>query len=165
MNIHEGGCSCGEIKYLLLDNPIFTHACHCSLCKKISGSAFIINSLLESWKFSLEAGKLVNCVGPSGSKKKHIVKRCSNCFEPIVSFFGPTEYLAVVKVGSLTEPNRFPPQAHVFVCQKLDWLMLDERIPKYKNFYDFERVLPSASYDRLKLVRAKQRSFLKNHVM
>ena len=41
---YTGGCSCGSVKYTLLDDPIFTHCCHCHLCQQITGSAFITNT-------------------------------------------------------------------------------------------------------------------------
>ena len=152
-----GCCSCGSIEYTLRELPMFTHTCHCTLCKKITGSAFIINAMIEGWNFKLAAGVLKNYLGPTGSGQQHIIKRCNDCGEAIVSYFGDTEHLAVVKVGSLNEPNSLPPQAHVFVDTKLDWVQLDDGLPQFEAFYDFKSLWPKKSYERLLKVRDKQR--------
>ena len=86
-----GCCSCGSVEYTLREYPMFTHACHCTLCKKITGSAFIINAMIEGWNFKLAAGVLKSYLGPTGSGQQHIIKRCNECGEAIVSYFGNTE--------------------------------------------------------------------------
>ena len=45
----SGSCICGEIEYTIKSKPLFTHACHCKDCKKITGSSFVVNtSIFES---------------------------------------------------------------------------------------------------------------------
>lgn len=36
-----GGCLCGAVRYVAAEVPGHMHACHCSICRKISGSATI----------------------------------------------------------------------------------------------------------------------------
>jgi len=156
MNVIEGGCSCDSVRYSLLDKPMFTHCCHCHLCQQLTGSAFIINSSIEGSNFKLNKGNLTNFVGPSGSGSKHKLKRCSKCGDPIVSYFGQTEYLAWIKVASLDNPDLFPPQAHIFVNTKLKWLLIGDEIPQFSGIYNFKETWPLSSYKRLSLVRKKQ---------
>ena len=85
---------------------MFTHACHCHLCQQSTGSAFILHSMIKGDLSDLIAGDLASFVGPSGSDRRHIAKRCPSCGDPIVSYFGKGEKLAVVKVG--TQDNRAP---------------------------------------------------------
>ena len=44
----EGGCACGTVRYRLTDAPMFVHCCHCSCCQTETGSAFVLNALIES---------------------------------------------------------------------------------------------------------------------
>ena len=99
--------------------------------------------------------RLGEFVGPSGSGRRHIVKRCPSCGDPIVSYFGKSEKLAVVKTGTLDDPSALPPEAHIFVDSKLPWLTLDDGMPQFTGIYDFEATWPAASYRRLMTVRAK----------
>ena len=46
----SGSCICGEIEYTIKSKPLFTHACHCKDCKKITGSSFVVNtSIFENY--------------------------------------------------------------------------------------------------------------------
>ena len=44
----EGGCSCGTVRYRLTSEPLFIHCCHCLNCQRQTGSAFVINLLIET---------------------------------------------------------------------------------------------------------------------
>ena len=43
-----GGCACGSIRYQLLDKPMFVHCCHCDDCQRLTGSAFVLNAIIET---------------------------------------------------------------------------------------------------------------------
>ena len=158
MKEYLGGCSCDQIRYELLAEPMFTHCCYCHLCQQITGSAFITNTLIEGANFKLTSGKLAPFKGASGSGRGHCIKRCPDCGDPIVSYFGDTEYLAVCKAGSLDDPNLAPPEAHVFVDSKVDWLQIPDSTPSFKKFYNFKETWPAAAYLRLQKIRKLQRS-------
>ena len=44
----EGGCTCGAVRYRMNREPMFVHCCHCTSCQTETGSAFVINALIES---------------------------------------------------------------------------------------------------------------------
>src|SRR5439155_611149 len=44
----EGGCACGVVRYRLTSEPLFVHCCHCLNCQRQTGSAFVINLLIEA---------------------------------------------------------------------------------------------------------------------
>ena len=150
MSKRSGGCTCGDIRYTILDEPIFTHACHCTLCQRYTASAFVVHSPIETKNLIVNSGSLTETPGPSGSGKGHIIKRCSNCGDQIYSHFGGNEMMAVLKTTTLDDPNRFPPQAHIFVKSKLKWLELGGTIPKFDEYYDREEVYPKESLERRK---------------
>ena len=51
----EGGCACGEVRYRLTSDPLFTHCCHCLNCQRQTRSAFVVNVLIESDRVELLA--------------------------------------------------------------------------------------------------------------
>ena len=53
---HEGGCACGEVRYRLRSDPLFVHCCHCLNCQRQTGSAFVINLLIETDRVELLDG-------------------------------------------------------------------------------------------------------------
>ena len=52
----EGGCACGAVRYRLTSDPLITHCCHCLNCQRQTGSAFVINLLIETDRVELLAG-------------------------------------------------------------------------------------------------------------
>tara|TARA_B110000090_G_scaffold187801_1_gene217564 strand:- start:416 stop:736 length:321 start_codon:yes stop_codon:yes gene_type:complete len=100
--------------------------------------------------FSLDQGDLVTTPGPSGSSGGYFIKRCKNCSDQIYSHFFGNSKVAVLKTTTLDEANRFPPQAHIYVKNKLSWIELGDRIPQFGEFYDFEKIYSPASLSRRK---------------
>jgi len=52
----EGGCACAAVRYRLASPPMFVHCCHCRDCQRQTGSAFVINALIETSRIVLLAG-------------------------------------------------------------------------------------------------------------
>ena len=56
-----GGCICGQVKYQIIDKPLFTQACHCKDCKVLTGSSYVVNSsILETCDQTLLSTTLLN---------------------------------------------------------------------------------------------------------
>ncbi len=55
--MREGGCSCGAVRYRLTTAPLFVHCCHCLNCQRQTGSAFVVNLLIEADRLELLAGE------------------------------------------------------------------------------------------------------------
>ena len=54
--LREGGCACGAIRYRLGSDPLFIHCCHCLNCQRQTGSAFVINLMIEASQVEMVAG-------------------------------------------------------------------------------------------------------------
>jgi len=44
----EGGCTCGAVRYRMTSRPLFVHCCHCRWCQRETGSAFVLNAMIEA---------------------------------------------------------------------------------------------------------------------
>jgi hypothetical protein len=53
---YAGSCLCGRVRYELDTEPKITVACHCSLCRKATGSAFATWTLVPTDHFRWTAG-------------------------------------------------------------------------------------------------------------
>ena len=53
----EGGCSCGAVRYRLSSKPMFVHCCHCLDCQRQTGSAFVLNALIETDRIECVSGE------------------------------------------------------------------------------------------------------------
>ena len=47
-NTLDGGCACGRLRYRMRSAPMFVHCCHCLRCQRETGSAFVLNALIET---------------------------------------------------------------------------------------------------------------------
>ena len=77
-----------------------------------------------------------------------------------IIYFGDTEHLAVFKAGTLDNPNLAPPEAHVFVNTKVDWLQIPAETPSFEMLYNFEETWPASAFLRLQKVRKLQQGKL-----
>ena len=72
----EGGCACGAVRYRLKEAPMFVHCCHCSCCQTETGSAFVLNALIESERVEVLRGAPEPVLTPSESGRGQQVWRC-----------------------------------------------------------------------------------------
>ena len=145
-----GGCSCESVRYTISDKPIFTQACHCSLCRRYTASAFIVHSFIETAKFKLETGQLFETDGPTGSGKGQKVSRCKVCADQVYSVFNRVRgKITSLKTTTLDQADEFPPQAQIFTKNKLSWVQLGD-IPAYDEYYNFNETLSTESLKRWK---------------
>ena len=59
MAMFEGGCACGAVRYRLSSKPMFVNCCHCRDCQRQTGSAFVINAVIESAHIEILSGEAV----------------------------------------------------------------------------------------------------------
>ena len=71
MSERTGQCSCGGTRYKLTKDPMFTHVCHCSQCKRQTGTAFVTHVFIETAHFEPISGKIERVDGPSTTGGGH----------------------------------------------------------------------------------------------
>ena len=54
----SGQCSCGAVTYRLSSGPMFVHCCHCHDCQRLTGSACVLNALIETDRIAVEPKNL-----------------------------------------------------------------------------------------------------------
>ena len=152
MSLYRGGCSCGDLRYHISKEPIFTQACHCRLCQRQTASAFIIRTMIESCHFHVDSGELICVNGPTGSGRGQKVYRCAICKVQIFSIFNNSDVMTFLKTATFDQPEHFPPQAHIFTKSKLSWVNLDAAIPRFEEYYNKEEMLSKDSLARRKAI-------------
>ncbi|MCF1503426.1 GFA family protein [Afifella sp. H1R] len=144
----EGGCSCKEVRYRLTSRPMFVHCCHCSDCQRETGSAFVLNALIERDRIELFKAEPVVVTLPTASGLPHDVYRCPNCQIALWSDYGRRGILSFLRVGTLDNPHVLVPDVHIYMRSKLPWLELPAGVPAFEEYYDLEEVWPTASLAR-----------------
>jgi hypothetical protein len=149
----EGGCACGGVRYRLDAEPMIVHCCHCRWCQRESGAAFALNALIETGKITLLQGQPEHIATPSNSGKGQDVRRCPDCKVTLWSHYnGAGSKLAFVRVGTLDDPDRFPPDVHIFTESKQPWVTLADGKPALARYYKRDAIWPAESLERLKIL-------------
>jgi hypothetical protein len=145
----EGGCTCRNIRFRLASAPLFVHCCHCSWCQRETGSAFAINALIESNRVEVLRGQPEPVATPSNSGRGQTIVRCPQCRIALWSHYaGGGTAFSFVRVGTLDDPNRSPPDIHIFTSSKQRWVVLPGDVTATPEYYDRNVHWPPASLER-----------------
>jgi hypothetical protein len=144
----EGGCACGAVRYRLEDAPMFVHCCHCLDCQRQTGSAFVLNALIETDRISLLKGETAAVRMPTDSGLPHHIFRCPSCQTALWSEYGGRAQLRFVRVGTLDDPSALKPDVHIYTRSKLPWVALPEGVPAFAAYYDSKKLWPAESLAR-----------------
>jgi hypothetical protein len=147
----SGGCACGAVRYRLASAPMFVHCCHCRDCQRQTGSAFVLNALIESDRV-IASGETARSSMPTDSGRPHAIDRCAACGTALWSEYGGVAQLRFVRVGTLDAPAALPPDVHIYVRSKLPWVELPAGVPAFEAYYDSRSLWPAASLARRKAI-------------
>jgi hypothetical protein len=149
--MHEGGCACGAVRYRMNKAPMFVHCCHCTACQTETGSAFVLNALIEAGRVETLKGRVEPVMTPSESGRGQQIWRCPDCRVALWSNYGgASDVLRFVRVGTLDAPGALPPDVHIYTRSKLPWVRLPEGAPAFEAYYDSKMLWPAESLARRK---------------
>ncbi len=149
----EGGCACGEVRYRLSSAPLFVHCCHCLNCQRQTGSAFVINLLIESDRLEVLAGTPPAVEAPRDDGSVQRIFRCPRCQTAVFSEYGSRRTL-FVRGGTLDEPRSISPDVHIYTRSKVGWVTLPEGTPAFEEYYETEKLWPADSLRRREALRS-----------
>jgi len=151
----EGGCACRAVRYRVEAKPLVVHCCHCRWCQRETGSAFVLNALVEAEQVKVLAGELEIVDTPSHSGKGQKIARCPKCRVALWSNYNwPGPSIRFVRVGTLDDPDRVPPDIHIFTSSKQPWVVLPQDAVVVAEFYSVKERWPQESLQRLAMARA-----------
>jgi hypothetical protein len=155
----DGGCTCRAVRYRMRTPPLFVHCCHCRWCQRETGASFALNALIEAERVAL-LSKEPECVDtPSNSGKGQKIFRCPQCRIALWSnYAGFGEAVRFIRVGTLDEPDRLPPDIHIFTSSKQPWVVLPTGAPAVPEYYDRNRYWPADSLARREVLLQRQRT-------
>ena len=149
----QGGCDCGGVRYRIKASPMIVHCCHCRWCQRETGSAFVINALVETSALDV-TGQTVMVDTPSASGKGQKIARCPKCHVALWSHYPQAgSALAFVRAGTLDDPSAVTPDVHIFTSTKLPWVTLPQDAKIFAEFYDVPKVWPAEALARAQAAR------------
>lgn len=125
-----GGCLCGAVAYTVPDAFEYALICHCSQCRRATGSAFKPFGGIRRDKLQIVRGadRLMR-FGDGADHDLH----CGTCGSLLYSVVRDGAY-AHVTYGTLDETPGLRPSAHIFVGSKADWDEIGDTLPQFESF-------------------------------
>ena len=127
----KGSCYCGTVKYELEGRLLRFVNCHCSDCRKFSGSAFAAVLAAESKGFRITAGEgnLVPYESSPGKRRCF----CRTCGCHLFARVDARPELVLIRAGTLDDDPGLKPQMHIWVKAKAPWHELQDALPVYQE--------------------------------
>jgi hypothetical protein len=142
-----GGCACGAVRYRMQTGPMIVHCCHCLDCQRQTGSAFVLNALIEADRVEV-TGEVAASPMPTDSGRTHEVMRCTECGVAVWSEYGAGPIVKFMRVGTLDEPAQLAPDLHIYTRTKQPWVQIPEGVRAFEAYYDSAQVWPAAALKR-----------------
>ena len=117
--VRTGGCLCGAVRYQVQGEPFRAGVCHCTICRKLTGSAFAITAEWRSENFSM-----------TGDLQTYERRQfCPSCGSRLFYLYeGGVE----IFLGTLDEaPHGIEPTVEIFTRRREHWLPAIEGVPQH----------------------------------
>lgn len=129
----DGSCLCGAVRYCCTGELRGFYHCHCSRCRKATGTGHATNLMLVRAELHwLEGGTLV------GSYKVPEARRfrnnfCTRCGGPLPRIIEALEAV-VIPAGSLDSELAIAPRARIFLDSRASWSCDDSPLPGFARY-------------------------------
>ncbi len=125
-----GRCLCGAVEYTVDDHFRYALNCHCSNCRRATGSAFKPFAGIERDRLEIANGR--DRLRLFGSANSHDA-RCAVCGSLLYSLVRDGAYVHVT-LGTLVDSPSLRPSAHIFVGSKAPWFEIVDGLPQHQEF-------------------------------
>lgn len=129
----HGSCLCGGIRFEFIKPAGPFELCHCSRCRKVTGSAFFSGLYVRVEDFHLVDGQeLITTYEATILREPpaYRVSFCSRCGSPVPNPAADTE-LVEIPAGLLDDDPEMKPDKHIFVELKSPWFEVTDHLPQY----------------------------------
>ena len=127
----RGGCLCGRVEYAVEDAFAYAMNCHCSNCRRATGSAFKPFAGIGMDRLNLVRGQEALLVygDPAAAHDLH----CATCGSLLYSVLDRSRR-AHIAMGTLIDAPSIRPGGHIFVGSKAAWHDITDDLPQYHEF-------------------------------
>jgi hypothetical protein len=121
-------CLCGAVKYAVADEFVYAANCHCSNCRRTTGSAFKTFAGIERDKLKVTKGQdhLIMIFGDENGNNTH----CKTCGSLLYSLVRDGAFVHVA-MGTLVDEPAIRPTKHIFVGSKAAWFTITDDLPQF----------------------------------
>ena len=140
LSVIRGSCLCKAVRFEV--DPPFVRAghCHCSRCRKHSGTAVCTQALVARDQFRLLGGQ--EAIRVYGAGEGAVKAFCSICGSSLFGGKWPRGRLISIRMGSFDDDPGIEPQFHTYVSSRAAWDRILDGLPQYEGACAPDRVGP-----------------------
>jgi hypothetical protein len=125
----SGGCHCGRIRYQVRTVPARAFYCHCTICRRLSGSAAMTLAQVAIGDFAYVAGTPAVYRSSAGAERRF----CPDCGSQLEFRRRPDPQTVEFTIGTLDDPARVAPRVHLFTDERLPWFETTDELPRRRQ--------------------------------
>jgi hypothetical protein len=121
--IHEGGCHCGAVRYRVVGETTIAWVCHCTSCKRLTGSAFSIPAYFDQAAVQIIGDALKTYELRSDQSNRWVrTEFCSTCGTTVTWTAESFPGARGIATGTFDDPNWIKPTTHAWTRSALQWM-------------------------------------------
>jgi hypothetical protein len=128
-----GSCLCGKISYAITGHINIFQYCHCSRCRKVSGSAHSSNLMIAPEHFRWLSGE-ENVGHYIPVETRHFATAfCKTCGSSL-PWFAKTGKTVIIPAGTLDDDPEIRPSQNIFCASRSAWYVAPGTLPEHDEF-------------------------------
>jgi hypothetical protein len=129
----KGSCLCGSVTYAVTGEPKRFYHCHCSRCRRVTGTGHASNLFLQPAALTWLSGEELVREFKVPEAKRFTNNFCANCGSRLPRQAKDSD-LVMIPAGSLDDEAPIRPQARIFSDSRASWSCTDGDMPVYAEF-------------------------------
>ena len=130
MEVTNGGCLCGAVRYTVNVKPLVTRACWCKLCQSLAAGNATVNLAFPTSAVTI-TGDLRDYVSIADGGNKMHRRFCAGCGVHLFSEAEERPHLIVVRAGTLDDKEQVEVEGIIWTSEAPSWAYLDPDIPHF----------------------------------
>jgi len=129
----KGSCLCGAVKYEVTGEPTRFLHCHCSRCRKATGTGHASNLFLQPGVLKWLSGEEQVRAYKVPEAKRFSNNFCATCGSRVPRQTKDTD-IVMIPSGSLDDEAPIKPQARIFSGSRANWSCAGDALPAYPEY-------------------------------
>lgn len=130
--MYTGQCLCGQIRFGFDTQPTDISVCHCSLCRRMTGTAFGVYVKIPAANLKLVSS--IDSLNSYDVTDKLKMLSCGTCGSYVYATHADYSEFAYVCLGALDDGHEIRPGYHEFVGSKASWYEIHDALPQFEGW-------------------------------
>ena len=124
----QGGCLCGAVRFTVTLPTLFCGHCHCSMCRRNHGAAYVTWFAVPRPQLSVDSGldQLTRYESSAHGSRSF----CSRCGSSLFCVSTRLPEIVDIPLANLEGPIDRLPESHIYFDDRSSWTMVGDDLPR-----------------------------------